>query len=708
MIKPAMPINEEDRLKALKSFGLLDSGHEEIFDNFVKLASEVCECKISTISLVDSNRQWFKSKIGLEDNETSRDISFCGHGILENDIFEVENAVSDIRFNDNPLVTGNLNIRFYAGAQLKTSNGHSIGMICVIDDQPKKLNNFQREMLKNIAKQIMLTIEMRSHLQNLENESARVDFIVKNAGVGTWDWNLETNNVHFDERWCGMLGRTVDERPQKLETWDMLVHPDDRDQSYIDKTKHINGETVIYENVHRLKHKNGEWVWILDKGFITQRDQNGKPIRFSGIHIDITKPKNEEQLHQKILVLREFFIKNWESRKTFFDFLLLEIMQLTESEYGFIGEIKHAAEGVPYLKTFSITDISWDDETRKFFALHAAQGLEFRNLNTLFGEVIKTGVPLITNNAPSHPKANGIPKGHPPLNKFLGIPIHYNGKYLAMVGVANARTDYSEKKLNDYALYFEVLGELIQNFIYREEIRQKQNEAHHESKLVSLGTLAAGIGHEINNPLTIIRGNLDRLLKRIDRQEVNDEFLLKIQSDMSKALMRVENLIKGLRTFSRKDTLTSENINATDLLNETMDMLYQIYKSDGIILERKFHIDPATTFYIDRGKIQQVFVNLLNNARDSLEGRPGAKINVTTKIENSKLLILVEDNGAGIPKELQEKIFDPFFTTKEVNKGTGLGLSVVADIMRLHEAKINFHSSEEGTTFFLEFSQFKA
>jgi signal transduction histidine kinase len=103
-----------------------------------------------------------------------------------------------------------------------------------------------------------------------------------------------------------------------------------------------------------------------------------------------------------------------------------------------------------------------------------------------------------------------------------------------------------------------------------------------------------------------------------------------------------------------------------------------------------------------------VFVNLLNNARDSLEGRPGAKINVTTKIENSKLLILVEDNGAGIPKELQDKIFDPFFTTKEVNKGTGLGLSVVADIMRLHEAKINFHSSGEGTTFFLEFSQFKA
>lgn len=100
-----------------------------------------------------------------------------------------------------------------------------------------------------------------------------------------------------------------------------------------------------------------------------------------------------------------------------------------------------------------------------------------------------------------------------------------------------------------------------------------------------------------------------------------------------------------------------------------MDMLYQIYKSDGVLLEKKFNIDPSATFFVDRGKIQQVLVNLINNARDCLEGRANARIVVSTRIEASKLIITIEDNGAGIPKELHDKIFDPFLRPRKSIRG---------------------------------------
>lgn len=703
MIKPEIPTNEQDRLKALQSYEILDSNYEEVFDNFVKLASEVCETKISTISLIDQNRQWFKAKIGIEVPESPRETSFCGHAILEDELFEIEDAKKDERFKDNPLVLNAPFVAFYAGAQLITSDGFKIGMICVADSETKKLSVQQKNFLKNLAKQVMLLIELRSKQQKFLHESVRVDMIVKNAGVGTWDWNLVNNDVHFDSGWCAMLGYTIDELPHRLETWDQLCHPDDKEGAYKDISDHLSGKTPTYENIHRLKHKNGEWVYILDRGIVIHRDNTGKPLRFAGTHTDITNQKRNEFLQNHILKLREFYIKKQTDKKSFFNFLLSEIIQMTESEYGFIGEIKKDLEGNFYLKTYSITDISWNAEVKKFYDKNAPTGMEFKNLSTLFGKVIKSGEVLITNDAKGHPEAFGIPNGHPPLNKFMGIPIYGHGKFIAMIGVANTKNEYSEKKHADLKPYLEVIGELIQNHILDEELKAQQNEAHHESKLVSLGVLAAGIGHEINNPLTIIHGNLDRMLKKIERNEVTEEYLKKAHDEMFRALTRVENLIRGLRTFSRKDSILSSPINLRELIEETIDMLFQIYRADGITIEKKMNIDSQTKIMADRGKIQQILVNLMNNSRDALAERSNGKVIVTVYENREKVIMSISDNGPGIPKEVQDKIFDPFFTTKEVNKGTGLGLSVVADIVRLHGAKITFESSHSGTTFYLEF-----
>ncbi|HMY19721.1 MAG TPA: GAF domain-containing protein, partial [Polyangium sp.] len=156
-----IPPNEIERLAALSEAALLDTPPETPFDDLTKLAARTCGVPIALVSLIDTNRQWFKSSVGLAASETPRDVAFCAHAILEENVFVIPDAGQDERFFDNPLVTGKPNVRFYAGAQLRTQDGFNIGTLCVIDHVPRQLTEAQLEDLRALARQASAQIDLR-------------------------------------------------------------------------------------------------------------------------------------------------------------------------------------------------------------------------------------------------------------------------------------------------------------------------------------------------------------------------------------------------------------------------------------------------------------------------------------------------------------------------------------------------------------------
>lgn len=364
MSTPSLSADEAKRVQALHDTGLLDSPAEERFDRLVKLAQQVLKVPIALISLVDAQRQWFKSCHGLDVLETERNISFCSHAILEEDIFEIYDARCDPRFVDNPLVTSAPYVRFYAGAPLATQDGHRIGTLCIISNEPRHLTDQERKILRDLAD----CVEAEIHNIDLLRQKQAIDMSQK-------------------------LGRVIS---------------------------------------------------LAQSAFI-QEDE----------------------------------------RRSAFDSLLNGLLVLTRSEYGFIGEVHYREDNQPYLKTYAITNIAWDKESEDFYEKNAPQGLEFTNLKSLFGAAMVTGEPVFANEPQTDIRRSGLPKGHPALHAFLGVPVFHGGEMLAMFGLANRPGGYNEKLLT----YLQPITTVIGQLVSATRIKRKQQQA--EEELARLSRVAS-------------------------------------------------------------------------------------------------------------------------------------------------------------------------------------------------------------------------
>lgn len=206
---------EEERIQALERTGLLDSLSEEEYNSITLLASYICETPIALISLIDRDRQWFKSKVGIDTTQTSRDSAFCSHAILQDDIFVIEDSQKDERFHDNPLVMGDPKVIFYAGAPvLDPESKLPLGTICVIDHSPRKLSEEQKKALSKLSMQVSKLVELRQRIEKTEQQNKKLlqAFVaIENMQEGFVIQNKEGQITDYNPSALRILGLTDDQ-----------------------------------------------------------------------------------------------------------------------------------------------------------------------------------------------------------------------------------------------------------------------------------------------------------------------------------------------------------------------------------------------------------------------------------------------------------------------------------------------------------------
>ena len=264
MITPPTPDGEAARLAALLDLSLLDTRAEERFDRLTRLASRILDVPIALVSLIDGDRQWFKSRVGLEVTETPREISFCGHAILADDLFVVSDASTDDRFHDNPLVAEDPSIRFYAGRPLHARGGERVGTLCVIDRRPRDLSDDDRQTIEDLAALVERELQQRTLAEAWEQNRAlhaRYQAIFENL-------HESISLIRPGEGW--ILGNDASDRilgyppgTTRLDNRRSFVHPDDEDtaveafRSVVDGTRRGDDPWL-----RRVAAADGSWHWF--------------------------------------------------------------------------------------------------------------------------------------------------------------------------------------------------------------------------------------------------------------------------------------------------------------------------------------------------------------------------------------------------------------------------------------------------------------
>ncbi|WP_404298378.1 EAL domain-containing protein [Halomonas sp.] len=441
-----------------------DRGSDPALDALTGLAAEMFDVPTVLISLVDEGCQWFKSRTGLEAAETSRDVSFCAHAILGQELFEVRDATVDERFRDNPLVTGPPYIRYYLGAPLVTPDGFSIGTLCLIDQRSRALDANQKRHLRALAEQVMRHLELQ-RLKSLEGS-----FLL--AGVGTWELDVVSDTVWGNDEFYRLHGAG----PLMPGNWHELLRcylPEDRARLEAGLNAMLRDGRPLEEYLRLQRPGDAALTWV----HITSVPSAGaKPVRYiAGSLQDVTllKQKTHElecrlNIDQQINRLQSAFIGGDDIPGAFAT-ALEGLLAYTDSEYGFIGEVFRDEHGAPFLQTHAITDISWDEASSALYEQAKDTGIRFSNLNTLFGHVLKTAEPLITNAPGRDPRRGGLPPGHPPLKALLLQPVLVEGEMIAMVGLANHGGGYNEASLGDLEPLINALGQMIQSMRLRRQ-----------------------------------------------------------------------------------------------------------------------------------------------------------------------------------------------------------------------------------------------
>lgn len=494
-------------------------------------------------------------------------------------------------------------------------------------------------------------MSLASFLDSLTTEQLadRLDLALEGATLGIWDWDLRDNSVQFDRRWCEMLGLRHEDVPMELSSWESRVHPDDIGACYADIQAYLRGDTPYYENIHRMRHADGHWVYILDRGRVSGWDEAGKAIRFTGTHFDCTATEQARRSMEQQLGLLARFVRDLPGAVALFDTggRYLAASDAWNAWFG-VGETPvgrtPADAGAPLPAVFADALASgWAGERveAEESVVPSASGSGARTLRWSM-----------------HPSA-GVGPG------ALGLVVRFDDVTLA---------------------------------------NERRSRAEHQARLSSLGEMAGGIAHELNTPLQTLLLHADMARMELDEGTPDPEALQEAVAGVLETARHLSSVVRAMRTLARRTDGEPEALEPVPL-REVIHDVRSMSAGRLRLADIDVRIDAPAEVRVSarRAECAQVLLNLLNNAYDAVEGQAEAWVRVELVAEGAGARLSVIDSGPGVPADQRDAILAPFFTTKPVGQGTGLGLSVSRSLARNWGAELQLDADAPATTFSIRF-----
>jgi PAS domain S-box-containing protein len=530
----------------------------------------------------------------------------------------------------------------------------------------------------------------------------RLRLMMDSVQDGLWDLDMTTGRLFANRAWLGMLGYAEGELEHTQATWVRLCHPEDEAETERLVQEHVKGTLPIIEREQRIRRKDGGWNWVLTRARVVTRDEQGRPLRMVGTNVDITAQKRtEERLRALIRTLPDIVLRQ-SADGTYVDYHAPNPEELAVPPERLIGSnMRHTPFPAPLIN--------------KMF-MH-------------LGRAIREGTLEVFD------YALDVPKGR----EYYEARILRSGQDEAVTIIRNI----TDRKLSEARLlqqeeelrrHRDSLEELVRNRSEKLlkatiELEEQQAQLIQAEKMASLGQMAAGVAHEINNPVSYVMSNLGTLdqyvssltpLLQLQRELISNpggahteliermgelwkqeevDYLL---SDMPELIeeslggtRRIKEIAQSLRSFAREDTGEPQLVDVNTELASTLKIVWNELKYK---CEVKRDFGPLPPVSCHPTQISQVFTNLLVNAAQAIETR--GEIRIRTRQEGSEVVVEIADTGKGMTQETLSKLFTPFFTTKPRGQGTGLGLSVSYGIIAKHKGRIDVQSQPgQGSTF---------
>jgi len=665
MQPPIIPPDENERLAVLRAYDVLDTPAEDAFDDLTLIASRVCQTPIALVSLVDVGRQWFKSKVGLSATETPRDVSFCGHAILGDDLFEVSDSSADPRFVDNPLAVGAPHVRFYAGTPLKTPGGQRIGTLCVIDHVSRTLSDEQRDTLRRLGRQVVAQLELRAAARRIEERGNLNRAMVDNAVDAI---------ISIDEQ-----GIVLSANPATQRIFGYAP-------------AEIVGQNIkiIMPEPHRGEHD----------GYMTRYRATGEK-RIIGIGRDVFGRRKDGS----IFPLRLGVSENSVSGKRFFTGVISDITdrvaaeaklaefnrQLVASEERAERAQRIANAGV-FERNLRTEELYWSKQLRRIVGFEDADGTP--SLEWLYRAVHPEDV------SPFRQKINQSIADGALFDQECRI-VHKDGSIRWIRVVANGVTGADGTVEWFVGLAFDATEAV--------ERRRQLIEARAAAEAASRAktSFLSSMSHELRTPLNAVVGFAQLLGAdpglSSDQQENIDE--------IRKGGMHLLNLINDILDLAKIEA------NQFDFSPEPVDLAALVEESVRLLkpqaTKRKIRIEVDTGSLAkrfvtaDRVRVKQALLNYMSNAvkYNQVDG----KIRVYAEPLKSRpdfLRVNVQDMGLGIATADFTRLFQVFSRLGEENsniEGTGIGLAITKRLIEAMGGTVGLQSVVGlGSTFWFE------